>query len=183
MFTIRGKLSLKSTSILVQAHFMPLCDHARMKYHIVAVSVAALSMFSACSGDGGGTSAYGTAVPAAQTTPSPAPALTISSFSTPNSGRGTQSGFAATNGFAIYDFDLDINPPAGIPLGTSACNGPAAGSTEPATFWPPVPAPVGVALAAPFGVSKRLDGTLQLTYNGHPPAIGTSRKPPPDRAC
>jgi predicted lipoprotein with Yx(FWY)xxD motif len=146
-----------------------------MKYYAIALSAAALSVFAACSGSGGSGSTP-VSMPVTPVTPvSPAqtstaaPTLTMSNFTTPNSNRGTQSGFMAANGFAVYDFDLDINPPAGVPLGTSACNGPAAGSTEAcATFWPPIPAPAGMTLAAPFGVSKRLDGTLQLTYNGHP---------------
>jgi predicted lipoprotein with Yx(FWY)xxD motif len=153
-----------------------------MKYHAIALSVAALSVFAACSGSGGTGSGMGTvntpvtpvmpsSMPSSPAKPvaSAAPALTMGNFTTPTSNRGTQSGFMAANGFAVYDFDLDLNPPAGIPLGTSACNGPAPGQTLGCTqFWPPVPAPAGMALTAPFGVSKRLDGTLQLTYNGHP---------------
>jgi predicted lipoprotein with Yx(FWY)xxD motif len=141
-----------------------------MNTRLIALPIIALAVFSACSGGGGGISGYGGAPAVIQTVaPTQTQSLSMNSFTTPNSGRGTQSGFAATNGFAVYDFDLDLNPPSGIPLGTSACNGPAPGSTQAcATFWPPIPAPAGVALTAPFGVSKRLDGTLQLTYNGHP---------------
>jgi predicted lipoprotein with Yx(FWY)xxD motif len=144
-----------------------------MKYHAIALSVAALSVFAACSGGAGsGMGSVNTPVmpgTPAQPMATAAPALTMSNFTTPNSSRGTQSGFTVANGFAVYDFDLDLNPPSGIPLGTSACNGPAPGTTQAcATFWPPVPAPAGMTLTAPFGVSKRLDGTLQLTYNGHP---------------
>jgi predicted lipoprotein with Yx(FWY)xxD motif len=143
-------------------------DDLEMNYRLVAPSIIALAVFSACSGGGGG-SGYGSTPVVQQTIAPTTQSLSMSSFTTPNSGRGTQSGFAVATGFAVYDFDLDLNPPAGVPLGTSACNGPAAGSTQAcATFWPPVPAPAGVTLTAPFGVSRRLDGTLQLTYNGHP---------------
>jgi predicted lipoprotein with Yx(FWY)xxD motif len=145
-----------------------------MKYSAIALSVAALSVFAACSGSGGsGMGTTSTPImpvsPAKPVATAAAPALTMSNFTTPNSGRGTQSGFMVANGNAVYDFDLDLNPPTGIPLGTSACNGPAPGQTIGCTqFWPPIPAPAGMTLTAPFGVSKRLDGTLQLTYNGHP---------------
>jgi predicted lipoprotein with Yx(FWY)xxD motif len=68
-----------------------------------------------------------------------------------------QTGFAAANGFAVYNFDLDLTTP-----GTSACTGTCT------TFWPPIIVPAGKTVAAPFGTIRRTDGTLQLAFNGHP---------------
>jgi predicted lipoprotein with Yx(FWY)xxD motif len=97
-----------------------------------------------------------TAVPIATAPAAPASsALSTAQFMTAS--RGTQTGFAAKNGFAVYNFDLDLTTP-----GTSACTGTCT------TFWPPISPPAGVTLVAPFGTIVRPDGTMQLAYNGHP---------------
>jgi predicted lipoprotein with Yx(FWY)xxD motif len=79
--------------------------------------------------------------------------------------RGAQSGFSTSNGFAVYNFDLDLTTP-----GTSACLStivpPATAACT--TFWPPIRPPAGVTLVAPFGTITRADGTTQLAYNNHP---------------
>jgi predicted lipoprotein with Yx(FWY)xxD motif len=91
-----------------------------------------------------------------------AAALPQANFTTAT--RGTQMGLAALNGFAVYNFDLDLSTP-----GLSACAAPVPPATQScSTFWPPVPPPPGVTLVAPFGKITRPEGTLQLTYNGHP---------------
>jgi predicted lipoprotein with Yx(FWY)xxD motif len=78
--------------------------------------------------------------------------------------RGAQSGFASSNGFAVYNFDLDLTTP-----GTSACLVPVPPATVGCTtFWPPIAPPAGVTLVAPFSTIVRPDGTLQLAYNNHP---------------
>ncbi len=93
---------------------------------------------------------------------SAAPALPQANFTTAT--RGTQMGLAALNGFAVYNFDLDLSTP-----GLSACAAPVPPATQScATFWPPVVPPAGVTLVAPFGKITRPERTLQLTYNGHP---------------
>jgi predicted lipoprotein with Yx(FWY)xxD motif len=128
-----------------------------MKHTLIALSVTAIAAFSACSGGGGGgTNAYGAPVaPPVMSTPAPLSSPATAQFTTPS--RGTQSGFAAANGFAVYDFDLDLTTP-----GTSACTGTCT------TFWPPIAVPAGATVAAPFGTIRRPDGSLQLAFNGHP---------------
>jgi predicted lipoprotein with Yx(FWY)xxD motif len=140
-----------------------------MKYRAIilsaALSVTALAVFSACSGGSNGSMPAAAVQPlAAPATAAPTapPALPLATFSTAS--RGAQSGLAATNGFAVYNFDLDLTTP-----GLSACAAPVPPATTGCTtFWPPVTPPTGVTLVAPFGEITRPEGTLQLTFNGHP---------------
>jgi predicted lipoprotein with Yx(FWY)xxD motif len=66
-----------------------------------------------------------------------------------------------SNGHALYLFEADTGT-------TSACNGLCA------HVWPPLlthanpPTASGAAQAQLFGTTARGDGTLQVTYNGHP---------------
>jgi len=149
----------------LQKPFSLSSDNARMNYRAMSLSatlsVAALALFSACSGGSNSTSMQPVAVPTAPATTAP-PALPEATFST--STRGAQTGLAAINGFAVYNFDQDLTTP-----GLSACAAPVAPATTGcATIWPPVVPPAGVTLVAPFGEITRPEGTLQLTYNGHP---------------
>jgi predicted lipoprotein with Yx(FWY)xxD motif len=140
-----------------------------MKYRALtvsaALSVAALAVFSACSGGSNGSMPAASVQPLAAPTTAPTaapPALALATFSTAT--RGAQSGLAATNGFAVYNFDLDLTTP-----GLSACAAPVPPATPGCTtFLPPVVPPTGVTLVAPFGKITRPEGTIQLTYNGHP---------------
>jgi predicted lipoprotein with Yx(FWY)xxD motif len=64
------------------------------------------------------------------------------------------------SGFTVYDFHKDTGT-------TSACYGACAG------VWPPVltdgaPRASQGASAAQLGTTKRKDGTVQVTYAGHP---------------
>lgn len=128
----------------------------RMNYRMITLSMTALAAFAGCGGGGNGTTPY-----SAPAVPHTAPAtqapslLGTAQFQTAT--RGIQSGFAAANGFAVYDFDLDLTTP-----GTSAC---VATCT---TFWPPIIEPSGSTFTAPFGTIVRPDGRLQLAFNGHP---------------
>jgi predicted lipoprotein with Yx(FWY)xxD motif len=135
-----------------------------MNYRMIALSMTALAAFAGCGGGSNGTTPSPAAVtpqttpmstPAPTATPAGATALGTASFTTAT--RGAQTGFAGTNGFAVYNFDLDLTTP-----GTSACTGQCV------TFWPPIIEPAGKTYSAPFGTITRADGTLQLAYNGHP---------------
>jgi predicted lipoprotein with Yx(FWY)xxD motif len=55
----------------------------------------------------------------------------------------------------VYVFDADLTTP-----NFSTCTGACS------SFWPPVPAPAGVALSSPWSSFVRADGTTQLSYNG-----------------
>jgi predicted lipoprotein with Yx(FWY)xxD motif len=127
-----------------------------MKHAIIALSLAAAATFTGCGG-GSGTTPTGAAPVAPQATAPPATVNSPTTAQFMTASRGTQSGFAAANGFAVYDFDLDLTTP-----GTSACTGTCT------TFWPPIAVPAGATLTAPFGSIRRTDGTMQLSYNGHP---------------
>jgi predicted lipoprotein with Yx(FWY)xxD motif len=126
------------------------------------LSVAALAIFSACSGGSNSPAMQAVPTPTTPATAAP-PALPQATFTTPT--RGSQMGLAAVNGFAVYNFDQDLTTP-----GLSACASTpvAPATTACATIWPPVVPPAGVTLVAPFGEITRSDGSLQLTYNGHP---------------
>jgi predicted lipoprotein with Yx(FWY)xxD motif len=126
---------------------------------MIALSLTTVAAFSACSGGGGSgtTSLGGAAMPPVMSTPMPVKVSTPTTSQFATTSRGTQSGFAAANGFAVYDFDLDLTTP-----GTSSCSGTCA------TFWPPIAVAAGATLTAPFGSIRRTDGTMQLAYNGHP---------------
>jgi predicted lipoprotein with Yx(FWY)xxD motif len=65
-----------------------------------------------------------------------------------------------SKGFTLYDFDKDKGT-------TSACYGACAG------VWPPLttsaaPQAMSGAEASKLGTTKRSDGTMQVTYAGHP---------------
>jgi predicted lipoprotein with Yx(FWY)xxD motif len=111
---------------------------------------------AACGGGSGGfgTSAFSGPV-LAQMLPAQASTLGVATFATPS--RGTQSGFALSNGFAVYAFGLD-DTASEAPACTGSC----------ASSWPPVLLPAGATAVAPFGSVRRRDGSLQLAYNGHP---------------
>ena len=64
------------------------------------------------------------------------------------------------DGFTLYDFHKDKG-------GKSACYGACAGT------WPPLitdgkPQAIKGAMPAKLGTTKRTDGTVQVTYAGHP---------------
>lgn len=77
-------------------------------------------------------------------------------------GAGTEQGMLIVDlsGHTLYTFDKDTN-------GKSACYGACAKA------WPPAltedeARPGGSALPGKVGTTKRRDGTIQLTYSGHP---------------
>jgi predicted lipoprotein with Yx(FWY)xxD motif len=124
------------------------------------------------SGGGGSTSASGTTAAATTSTPAPpasAPAAIVSAANNP--------GLKATiivnsKGFTLYDFHKD--------KGTkSACYGACA------KIWPPLisgaaPKAEKGAEASKLGTTKRTDGTLQVTYAGHPLYTYVADKKPGD---
>jgi predicted lipoprotein with Yx(FWY)xxD motif len=65
-----------------------------------------------------------------------------------------------SNGRTLYLFEADKN-------GTSACSGACAAAWPPATVTGTLQAGSGVSQAL-LGTITRPDGTMQLTYNGHP---------------
>jgi hypothetical protein len=78
-----------------------------MNYRMIALSMTALVAFAGRGGGGNGTAPYSVphTAPATQATS----LLGTAQFQTAT--RGIQAGFAAANGFAVYDFDLDLTTP------------------------------------------------------------------------
>src|SRR5579859_7652362 len=161
-----------------------------------AVGVAGISLVAAACSSGTSTSTPGTAAssPAssspAAAAPSSSPAATGQANGAAMVSLATISGIpdqalVGSNGRTLYLFEADKN-------GTSACSGACAAAWPPATVTGTPQAGSGVSLSARVivprrdwltpltpqagsGVSQsllgtitRADGTMQLTYNGHP---------------
>lgn len=128
----------------------------------VLLALAAMLAIAGCGSDSGG-SGYGSkggTDTAAETVTSPPGAesgvavLTVASA--PKVGRVLVN----SDGFTVYDFHKDKGA-------VSSCYGACAG------VWPPVltegdPTAGEGASAAKLGTTKRKDGTVQVTYAGHP---------------
>jgi predicted lipoprotein with Yx(FWY)xxD motif len=140
---------------------------------IATAALGALVALTGCGGDtsgggaygGGGTSATSTQ---ATTTTAPSSAAVVSVTSVPKLGRV----LVDSKGFTLYDFHKDKG-------GQSACYGQCA------SVWPPLttgsaPQPSNGAAASKLGTTKRSDGTLQVTYAGHPLYTYTADAKPGD---
>lgn len=118
-----------------------------------ALSVAAIAMVLA--GCGSGSSGYGGSSNPTGSSSSGGGQETIS---TTSGGMGTY--LTADNGRAIYLWEGDHSNASSC---SSAC----------ASVWPPVttegaPKATGSAVASDLGTIRRSDGTMQVTYLGHP---------------
>jgi predicted lipoprotein with Yx(FWY)xxD motif len=139
-----------------------------------ALSVIALAVISAGCGGSSTTSSASSTQPT--TTASVANAGTssgggvaiVSAASTPKFG----TIIVNSSGMALYDFQKDSGT-------KSACYGSCA------KVWPPLitngsPKAGGGAEASKLGTIKRTDGTIQVTYNGHPLYTYTADMSPGD---
>ena len=126
--------------------------HPRTAIAVLAAGLIALAIVVAgCGGSGGGS--YGKAAAASAPAPSGGPSVKLAST-------GLGKVLVDARGRTLYLFEAD--------KGTkSACDGACA------SIWPPLvtkgkpTAGVGVS-ASKLGTAKRSDGTMALTYNGHP---------------
>jgi predicted lipoprotein with Yx(FWY)xxD motif len=123
----------------------------RKKPLLLAVAPIAVALAVAGCGGGGGGGAYGSTTP--QKSGASSSTLRLA---------GLEPGKALVDGQGrtLYLFEADKGT-------ASACSGACA------SIWPPVTtaakATAGSGLsAAKLGTTKRSDGTLQVTYNGHP---------------
>jgi predicted lipoprotein with Yx(FWY)xxD motif len=121
----------------------------------VGLAIAGCGSSSGSSGSGG---MYGgSASTAAKETGAPTGTVAIVAVgSSPELGQV----LVDSKGFTLYDFHKDKGT-------TSACYGGCA------KVWPPLlsegsPKPGGGAMASKLGITKRTDGTEQVTYAGHP---------------
>ena len=126
---------------------------------IAALAVAGCgSSNSSSSGGAYGEGSSATTKPASTTasTGGGAGAAVVSVASAPKVGKIVVD----SQGFTLYDFHKDKGT-------TSSCYGACAG------VWPPLttegaPTAKGGAVASQLGTTKRSDGTVQVTYAGHP---------------
>ena len=117
---------------------------------IIALAAAACSAPApnTTSGTGGYYPAAPTASAAAQDPAAPVVAVSDAAL-------GPGTALVDGTGRAVYLFENDTTP-------ASTCGATCA------SVWPPVPAAAGVAPDGQLGSTRRIDGTTQLTYDGHP---------------
>ena len=131
-----------------------------------AVGVAGIGLLAAAcsSGSSTSTSSPSTSSPAAAA-PSSSPAATGQASGAAAVSLATVSGIpgkalVSSNGRTLYLFEADKN-------GTSACSGACAAAWPPDTVTGTPQAGSGVSQSL-LGTITRADGTMQLTYDGHP---------------
>jgi predicted lipoprotein with Yx(FWY)xxD motif len=140
----------------------------RTYFAVGALALVALLAIAGCGGGGSSSSESTTAEaappksePTSNPKPKPAPETTgkvavVKVMDTPDLGKV----IVDSRGMTLYDFHKDKGT-------TSACYG------ECAVAWPPLltsgePKAQGGAEQSLLGTTKRKDGTLQVTYKGHP---------------
>lgn len=144
----------------------------RTYFAVGALALVALLAIAGCGGGGSSSSSEATTAsapaeaestteskPAAETKPAPkpkGPVAVVQVMNTPDLGKV----IVDSKGMTLYDFHKDKGT-------TSACYG------ECAAAWPPLltsgtPKAAGGAQQTLLGTTKRKDGTVQVTYNGHP---------------
>jgi predicted lipoprotein with Yx(FWY)xxD motif len=133
----------------------------------IGLVVAACSSSSSTTSSGTTSSSPATSSPAAApaATQASSPAATGQASSTATASLATVSGIpgkalVGSNGRTLYLFQADKH-------GASACKGACAAAWPPDTVTGAPQAGSGVSPAL-LGTITRPDGTIQLTYNGHP---------------
>ncbi|HET7466892.1 MAG TPA: hypothetical protein VFL29_09500 [Candidatus Dormibacteraeota bacterium] len=131
----------------------------KKKVALISVFAAATMAAAAC---GSSSSAYGTPYASPVATSSPAPAPTASAGGTVINVASTRLGTILVDGSGrtLYLFVADKGT-------SSVCYGQCA------TYWPPVltkgsPSAGAGVDAALLGTTSRSDGTVEVTYGGHP---------------
>lgn len=120
---------------------------------LTAVALAAVVGVAACGSSHNAASANNTSSSSTSNAPAVAGSITIKTANGPDGAYLTDGA-----GRALYMWVADKN-------GTSTCYGTCAAA------WPPLtqkPAAAGGALAEDLGQTARKDGTMQVTYDGHP---------------
>jgi len=136
-----------------------------------AATAAGIGLLAAACSSGSSTSTPGTATSSpASSSPAAAAPSSSPAATGPASGAATVSlaaisgipgqALVGSNGRTLYLFQADKN-------GTSACSGACAAAWPPDTVTGTPQAGSGVSQAL-LGTITRPDGTMQVTYNGHP---------------
>jgi predicted lipoprotein with Yx(FWY)xxD motif len=142
----------------------PKLSHPRLL--AVPFAAAAIGLIAAACGS----STHTASSPAANTSTGPYPAATASAAPAPAPSAAAALTAAHTSlgtiladgqGRTVYLFEKDMGT-------TSSCSGACAVAWPPATTADRQPAVAGAANQGLVGTAARPDGTLQLTYAGHP---------------
>jgi predicted lipoprotein with Yx(FWY)xxD motif len=137
-----------------------------MRHQIASViGAAGIGLLIGACSSGSSTTTSSPASSSAATTPASSPAATGQASGTAMVSLATLSGIpgqalVGSNGRTLYLFQGDKN-------GTSACTGACATAWPPDTVTGQPQAASGINQAL-LGTINRPDGTMQLTYNGHP---------------
>lgn len=126
---------------------------------VAALSLAALALIVAGCGGSSSSSSSSTqpsTAPASKSASSSAGATTVSASESPELGMV----LVDSEGFTVYSFAKDKGA-------TSSCYG-ACAEAWPAVIASGKPAAGEGAMSSQLGTTKRKDGTLQVTYAGHP---------------
>ncbi|HWB69503.1 MAG TPA: hypothetical protein VG518_05960 [Solirubrobacterales bacterium] len=133
----------------------------RRTIHAIAILALAAALFAGCGGggessEGGYGPTGGSSTASRPPSPSSGEGAIVSVTSVPGLGRVLVS----SKGLTLYDFRRDKG-------GKSACYGACA------QVWPPLttgaaPQPSNGVVVAKLGTTRRKDGTVQVTYAGHP---------------
>jgi predicted lipoprotein with Yx(FWY)xxD motif len=131
----------------------------RTNLALALLALTAVLAIAGCGSDGSGGGYGGTGKSETDTTTASAPAST-GAFVSLGSVPGVGSVLVNSDGFTLYDFHKDKGT-------VSSCYDACAG------IWPPLltegkPQPSNGASAAKLGTTKRKDGSVQVTYAGHP---------------
>jgi predicted lipoprotein with Yx(FWY)xxD motif len=135
----------------------------RKSFLIIPIALAAVALAAGC-GSGYNTQAAAPATTSASSgggaygAPSTPPATAAAKISTANGDLGTF--LVGPDGRTVYLFEKDTGT-------ASTCSGACADA------WPPLttsgtPTAAGAAKASLLGTTKRADGTMEVTYAGHP---------------
>jgi len=135
-------------------------NRTQTPYAVALLALLAAFAIAGCGGDGGGSGYGGTGGATTETAKSPPGADSGAAVLTVASAPGVGAVLVDANGLTVYDFHKDKGT-------VSSCYGACAG------VWPPLltegaPQVGEGATASKLGTTKRRDGTVQVTYAGHP---------------
>ncbi len=131
----------------------------RAAFAVATIGAIALAGCGSSSSSTSSTTAS-TTTPSSTTSSSPAPAGGAAAVGTADNSDLGQTILVGANGMTLYNFEKDESD-------ESYCNG------ECAKAWPPLttngaPKSSGDASQSQLGTIKRDDGSMQVTYDGHP---------------
>jgi predicted lipoprotein with Yx(FWY)xxD motif len=128
-------------------------DQMRRRLGGIGALIASAAILAACSSQTGG----GATNPPAGTTAPAAGGVVLSVSTSPTLGMYV----SGKDGMALYMFTPDTGS-------TSTCTGDCAGTWPPLTVASASDVTAGSGVTGAIGTTARADGTIQVTFNGHP---------------